>query len=60
MSSIRDFWRKVLPHVPYLIRHDFWRKLFALVFAILLTGVAYQKAKSQMELVKMDIRGVQI
>ena len=60
MSLVLNVWRIILPHVPYFIRHDFWRKLFSLVFAILLTGVAYQKVKSQMELVKMDIRGVQI
>ena len=60
MSSIRNLWKKILPHIPHVIRHDFWRKLFALVFAILLTGVAYQNVKSQMELVKMDIRGVAV
>ena len=60
MSSIRDLWRKILPHIPQIIRHDFWRKLFALVFAILLTGVAYQNVKSQMELVKVDVRGVAV
>ena len=42
MSAIRNFWGKILPHVPHIIRHDFWRKLFALVFACLLTGYAYQ------------------
>ena len=60
MSVFLNIWRRILPHVPYFIRHDFWRKLFSLGFAILLTSVAYQKAKSQMELVKMDVRGVQI
>ena len=60
MSSIRDFWMKILPHVPHIIRHDFWRKLFALVFASLLTGYAYQNIKTKTELVKMDVRGVAI
>ncbi len=60
MSSIRNLWKKILPHIPHVIRHDFWRKLFALVFAILLTGVAYQNVKSQMELVKLDVRGVAV
>ncbi len=42
MSSVRDFWMtKILPHVPYAIRHDFWRKLFALVFAVILTVYAH-------------------
>ena len=60
MSSIRDLLGKVLPHVPHIIRHDFWRKLFALVFACLLTWYAYQNVKAQMELVKIDVRGVPI
>ena len=61
MSAFFDFWRtRVLPHVPYLIRHDFWRKLFALLFACLLTGYAYQNVKSKMELVKIDVRGVPV
>ena len=60
MSAIRNFWGKILPHVPHIIRHDFWRKLFALVFACLLTGYAYQNVKSQMELVKIDVRGVPV
>jgi hypothetical protein len=60
MSSLRVFWTKVLPHIPYIIRHDFWRKLFALVFACLLTGYAYQNVKSKMELVKIDVRGVPV
>ena len=50
----------MLPHVPHIIRHDFWRKLFALVFATLLTGYAYQNIKTKTELVKMDVRGVAI
>lgn len=60
MSALRNFRGKLLPHVPHIIRHDFWRKLFALVFACLLTGYAYQNVKSQMELVKIDVRGVPV
>ena len=51
---------KILPPIPHIIRHDFWRKLFALVFACLLTGYAYQNVKSKMELVKIDVRGVPV
>jgi hypothetical protein len=61
MSSIRELWNaKILPCVPHIIRHDFWRKLFALVFACLLTGYAYQNVKSKMELVRIDVRGVAV
>ena len=60
MSSIGKLWGTILPHIPHIIRHDFWRKLFALVFACLLTGYAYQNVKSQMELVKIDVRGVPV
>jgi YbbR domain-containing protein len=60
MSSIRVFWAKVLPHIPYIIRHDFWRKVFALIFACLLTWYAYQNVKSRMELVRVNIRNVPV
>ena len=60
MSSFRDFWVKMLPHVPHIIRHDFWRKLFALVFATLLTGYAYQKVSSTIEMDTCDFRDVPI
>ncbi len=61
MSAPHDFKAaKILPHIPHIIRHDFWRKLFALVFACLLTGYAYQNVKSKMELVKIDVRGVPV
>ncbi len=60
MSLIRNFWMKILPHIPYVIRHDFWRKLFALIFAGLLTGYAYQNVKERMEMVRVNIRGVPV
>jgi len=61
MSAIVDFWRsKLLPHVPYVIRHDFWRKIFSLFFASLLTWFAYQNVKTKMEMVKIDVRGVPV
>jgi len=60
MSLIRDSWRKILPHIPYIIRHDFWRKVFALIFACLLTWYAYQNVKSRMELVRVNIRNVPV
>ena len=38
MSALSRFWNaSVLPHIPNIIRHDFWRKLFALFFTILLS-----------------------
>ena len=60
MSAILNIWQKIQPYIPHVIRHDFWRKLFALVFACLLTGYAYQNVKSKMEMVKIDIRGVPV
>lgn len=60
MSSIIERWKRIVPHIPYAVRHDFWRKLFALVFAILLTGVAYRNVKSDMELIKLDVRDVPV
>ncbi|MBP5586781.1 MAG: hypothetical protein J6Y92_10570 [Lentisphaeria bacterium] len=60
MSAIIKFWQKVQPHIPHIIRHDFWRKLFALIFACLLTGYVYQNVKSQKEMVKIDLRGVPV
>ena len=61
MSAIIDFWKTiVLPHVPYFIRHDFWRKLFALVFAGMLTVVAYQNADAKIEMEETDFRNVPV
>ena len=61
MSAIVDFWKTiVLPHVPYFIRHDFWRKLFALVFAGMLTVVAYQNADAKIEMEETDFRNVPV
>ena len=60
MSGIRTLRMKLLPYIPHVIRHDFWRKLFSLIFACLLTGYVYQNLKSQMEMVKIDFRGVPV
>ncbi len=50
MSTIRDFWlTSILPHVPHIIRHDFWRKLFALVIAVSLTVYAHQNSTQTKE-----------
>ena len=50
MSALSRFWEaKILPHVPHVIRHDFWRKLFALFFTILLSWYAHQNVKAKTE-----------
>ena len=37
--------------VPHIIRHDFWRKFFALIFALLVTATVYSdKRKHEDEL----------
>ena len=34
MSAIGKFWNdRILPYIPGIVRNDFWRKLFALVFS---------------------------
>ena len=60
MSGIRNLRMQILPYIPHVIRYDFWRKLFSLIFACLLTGYVYQNLKSQMEMVKIDFRGVPV
>ena len=50
MSAVSRFWNaKILPRVPHVIRHDFWRKLFALFFTILLSWYAHQNVKAKTE-----------
>ena len=50
MSALSRFWQaKILPRVPHIIRHDFWRKLFALFFTILLSWYAHQNVKAKTE-----------
>jgi len=50
MSALSRFWNaSVLPHIPNIIRHDFWRKLFALFFTILLSWYAHQSVKAKTE-----------
>ena len=61
---IRDFWMtKILPHVPQIIRHDFWRKLFALVIAVSLTIYAHQnttRTKEEPKQVPFDCDHVKV
>ena len=50
MSAVSRFWNaKILPRVPHVIRHDFWRKLFALVIAVSLTIYAHQNTTQRQE-----------
>ena len=61
MSAIVRFWRDVvLPHVPHIIRNDFWRKFFAFAFAALVIWYAHENTKSQMELVSADFKKVPV
>lgn len=61
MSGIRVFWTtKILPHIPHIVRHDFWRKLFSLFFAGILTVFAYQNADKKMEMEETDFRNVPV
>jgi len=61
VSVIVKFWNGViLPHVPHIIRHDFWRKIFAMVFAGLLTWYAHENIKAQMELVPASFKKVPV
>ncbi len=49
MSSAKNNSKK-FRWVPHIIRHDFWRKFFALLFASLITAVVYSdKRKSEEE-----------
>lgn len=61
MSRITRFWNEsILPYVPNFVRHDFWRKLFALFFAVLLTVNVYQKIESKMEMVRVQLENVPV
>ena len=59
MSAPGRFWNeKVLPHVPRFVRNDFWRLLFSLFFAVLLTAYAYRSVKMKTVMVKMHLKGI--
>ena len=61
MSRVSRFLNeKALPYVPRFIRHDFWRKLFALFFAVLLTVSVNMKIESKMERVKVQLKHVPV
>ena len=48
---------RILHFVPHIIRHDFWRKFAAVVFAAIVTSFVY----SRVETVEvMDIQGVKV
>jgi len=61
MSSRSKFWNeKVLPCVPGIIRHDFWRKLFALFFALLLWGAVKQQIRSSADIGERTLNRVPV
>ena len=61
MSVFGRFWSgKVLPHVPKIVRNDFWRILFSLFFALLLTAYAHRNVKLKTDMVKMQLKDIPV
>ena len=50
MSSPGNFWtEKILPHVPRIIQHNFWRLLFSFIFAFLLFNFVHTNVQEETE-----------
>ena len=61
MSASGGIWtEKILPHVPGFIRHDFLRKLFSFVFAVLLTLSVHKNVKEATEYHSVTLHDVEI
>ncbi len=61
MSASGSIWtEKILPHVPGFIRHDFLRKLFSFVFAVLLTLSVHKNVKEATEYHSVTLHDVEI
>ena len=56
-----SFWKdKVFPRMANLVLNDFWRKIFSLLFAVLLTAYAHLVVKMKMDMVKIHLRDVPV
>jgi len=55
------FWKdKFFPRMANLVLNDFWRKVFSLLFAVLLTAYAHLVVKMKMDMVKIHLRDVPV
>ena len=60
-NSSGDFWtEKVLPHVPQIIQHNFWRLLFSFLFALLLFNFVHRNLKEEAEYHMITLNDVEI
>ena len=61
MSASGSIWtERILPRVPGFIRHDFLRKLFSFVFAVLLTLSVHKNVKEETEYHSVTLHDVEI
>ena len=61
MSSPGNFWtEKILPHVPRIIQHNFWRLLFSFFFAFLLFNFVHTNVKEETDYHMITIDDVEI
>ena len=61
MSSPGNFWtEKILPHVPRIIQHNFWRLLFSFIFAFLLFNFVHKTVQEETDYHIITINDVEI
>ena len=61
MNLPGNFWtEKILPHVPRLIQHNFWRLLFSFVFALLLFIFVHRNVRAETEYRMITLNDVEI
>lgn len=61
MKPAGSIWKdRILPRAANVVRNDFWRKVFSLLFAVLLTAYAHLVIKMKMDMVKLQLKDVPV